>query len=422
MSESAADLPAATTLGGAARARFGARLMPATWLAVSEDRRCSEPIAVDTLELETESELCRLHELSMRLLEIEDLQQLLDRILDGAMALYRADFGMLQIACGETNSLHTASRRGFDPPHTREDFEALRSFAEDAGFAALHCDPIAGCDGLFRGTLTVFFRSAHRPSAQHSSLGAMYARTAGDLIGELRRKEVLRNSCQAAEKACEAKAQVLATASHDLRQPLQTLALLNGSLRRLTKDIRLMPALEEQERAIATASDLLNALLDICKLESGAVQPCIADFGIAELLGEIQEDFSATALTKGLKLHVEACAGRVHSDRALVSQILRNLVSNAIRYTPVGCVRLRCSPEGRSLRVDVIDTGIGIPADALPRIFDEFFQVGTSTLHEGHGLGLSIVQRTARLLGHEIRVRSTLDRGSCFTLVLPRGS
>jgi signal transduction histidine kinase len=209
--------------------------------------------------------------------------------------------------------------------------------------------------------------------------------------------------------------------SHDLRQPLQALTLLTSALRKLSKDAGLTEALKEQERAIGAASGLLNSLLDLHKLESGSRQPSFDDFGSAELLDEVRTEFAESAARKGLRLQFETCGESARSDRILVGQILRNLVSNAIRYTAAGCVRVRCSPEGDNLRLEVIDTGIGIPADAVPHIFDEFYQVSDAAGREGHGIGLSIAHRIARLLDLEIGVRSKLGNGSIFTLVLPRG-
>jgi two-component system, sensor histidine kinase len=225
---------------------------------------------------------------------------------------------------------------------------------------------------------------------------------------------------EAADRANQGKSRFLATASHDLRQPLQTLALLNGSLRRMVSGADASEALLQQEQAIAAMSRLLNALLDISKLESGAIRPEPTDFTVATLFEELRREFAALAISKGLELHVESCADCVHSDPSLVQQILRNLVSNAIKYTPAGWVQLRCLHEVALVRIEVLDTGIGIPADQLPYIYDEFYQVnGGNRSREGYGLGLSIVQRLVKLLALELNVSSEPGRGSTFSLVLP---
>ncbi|HEY7377471.1 MAG TPA: PAS domain S-box protein [Steroidobacteraceae bacterium] len=227
-----------------------------------------------------------------------------------------------------------------------------------------------------------------------------------------------------ADRANLAKSRFLATASHDLRQPLQALALLNGTLHRMTNDAGLTEALQQQDRAIGAMSRLLNALLDISKLESGAIKPEPTDFTVAALLEELRAEFAALAANKGLELQVELCADHVYCDRSLVEQILRNLVSNAIKYTRRGVVRLRCLHETAAVRVQVLDTGIGIASGELPYIYDEFYQVGVAanSVREGFGLGLSIVHRLVKLLDLNLEVQSEVGKGSVFTLDLPPGS
>jgi PAS domain S-box-containing protein len=230
---------------------------------------------------------------------------------------------------------------------------------------------------------------------------------------------------ESADRANQGKSRFLATASHDLRQPLQTLALLSGTLRRLAHDPDSVEALARQEQAISAMSRLLNALLDISKLESGAIKPEPTDFTVAALFEELRAEFAGLAANKGLELQVEPCADhRAHSDPSLVEQILRNLLSNAIKYTAAGRVAMRCRHETHLIRIEVLDTGIGIPADQLPFIYDEFYQVGvgTNSVREGYGLGLSIVKRLTRLLDLRLAVESEVGKGSVFSLDLPPGT
>ncbi len=224
-----------------------------------------------------------------------------------------------------------------------------------------------------------------------------------------------------AVRADHAKSRFLATASHDLRQPLQTLALLNGALRRTVTDAEATSALVQQEQAIAAMSRLLNALLDISKLESGAIEPAPADFSIDDIFDELGREFTALAADKGLTLEVTASREVGHSDPALVEQVLRNLVSNAVKYTRTGGITLRCSREPDALlRIEVRDTGIGIPAEQLSRIYDEFYQISTGDgPHDGYGLGLTIVRRILDLLGLRLEVSSRIAEGSSFALRLP---
>jgi len=225
-----------------------------------------------------------------------------------------------------------------------------------------------------------------------------------------------------ADRANQGKSRFLAMASHDLRQPLQTLALLNGTLRRLVNEPDAAQALEQQEMAIDSMSRLLNALLDISKLESGTIKPEPTDFTVTALFEALRGEFAGVAARKGLELVVDSDGASVHSDPSLVEQILRNLVSNAIKYTRAGRVILQCRAEEPALiRIAVIDTGVGIPSEQLPLICEEFYQVGVpaNSSRDGYGLGLSIVQRLVRLLKLGFDIHSEVGRGSSFSVVLP---
>jgi PAS domain S-box-containing protein len=236
-------------------------------------------------------------------------------------------------------------------------------------------------------------------------------------------REIADEARDSADRANQGKSRFLATASHDLRQPLQTLSLLNGALRRIVTDPDAAEALAHQEQAIGAMARLLDTLLDISKLESGAIKPEPTDFTVDSLFKELRRGFASLAATKGLTLKIEECQDSAYSDPSLVEQILRNLVSNAIKYTRDGSVRVRCQHEAKWLRIEVLDTGIGIPTDQIAYIYDEFYQVGVSTnsARNGYGLGLSIVQRLVKLLQLKLDVRSEVGKGSAFTLVLPAG-
>jgi PAS domain S-box-containing protein len=240
-------------------------------------------------------------------------------------------------------------------------------------------------------------------------------------VSERKRAEAaLRDARRDAEHANLAKSRFLATASHDLRQPLQTLGLLSGALRRTVRDEDSRDLLQQQEEAIDAMSRLLNALLDISKLESGAIKLEPTDFPLAPLFEELRRDFSSVAENKGLRLTFDAPEWRAHSDPALVSQLLRNLVSNAIKYTAHGSVEVRCLGTSGRCRVEVRDTGSGIATDQIPLIFDEFYQIGVSpnSSRDGYGLGLSIVRRIAKLLDIPVHVSSQPGRGSVFSIEL----
>jgi PAS domain S-box-containing protein len=252
------------------------------------------------------------------------------------------------------------------------------------------------------------------------------ARDAADHLREIadHARELADEARESAERANKAKSRFLATASHDLRQPLQTLALLNGILRRVVSEPSALEALAQQEQAIGAMTRLLGALLDISKLESGAIRPEPGDFRVRKLCEGLRREFASIAAAKGLELQVSSCEESVYSDAALVEQIAKNLLSNAIKYTAAGGrVLLRARRENDSVRLDVVDTGIGIAADQIAYIYDEFYQVGVpgNSSREGYGLGLSIVQRLVRLLNLRLEVTSEVGKGSVFSLLLPLG-
>ena len=257
-----------------------------------------------------------------------------------------------------------------------------------------------------------------------TSEGLQIASTIRDISERRRALAELREARVSAEKADRAKSTFLATASHDLRQPLQTLSLLNATLRRMVKDPDPADALSQQEAAIGVMSRLLNALLDISKLECGAVKPVPTNWQVVTLFDQLRSEFAQVAADKGLQLEVESAAAWVRSDLSLAGQVLRNLMSNAIRYTQRGSVRLRARAQDGAVRIEVSDTGIGMAPEELGHIYEEFYQIGVPThaTREGYGLGLSIVRRIVRLLGVGLEVRSEVGQGSTFVLTLPAGS
>jgi len=225
---------------------------------------------------------------------------------------------------------------------------------------------------------------------------------------------------QAAERANKANSAFLAAASHDLRQPVQALSLLNGALRRTVKDERALEMIENQEHSLTAMTNLLNSLLDISRLDAGAVKPEIEEFPMQRLIDRLSAEFARQAAHKGLKFFSESCDAMVRTDPNLLAEIVQNLVSNAIRYTDKGQVQLRCVERDGSCSVEVEDTGVGIENDQLEAIFKEFHQVkAPGSNKEGFGLGLAIVRRLADLLEFDIDVLSTPGNGSCFSLLLP---
>lgn len=228
---------------------------------------------------------------------------------------------------------------------------------------------------------------------------------------------------QESERANRAKSRFLATASHDLRQPLQTVRLLNAAMSKVARSPELVDLLQHQERAIENATRLLNALLDISRLESGAIEPQFADAPLPDVFEELRQEFESAAAARSLQLVMEAAPVTLSTDRILFYQLLQNLVGNAIKYTDKGSVRVRAVLEPDVLKVVVRDTGIGIPPDKLERIFDEYYQIDThGTKRVGVGLGLAIVKEVARLLGYRVTVTSRLGEMTEAQVCIPRES
>ncbi|HEY9182733.1 MAG TPA: PAS domain-containing sensor histidine kinase, partial [Gammaproteobacteria bacterium] len=214
---------------------------------------------------------------------------------------------------------------------------------------------------------------------------------------------------QSAERANQAKSAFLAAASHDLRQPLQTLSLLTSALGRVVpSDSKAATAVANQSEALRSMAELLNALLDISKLEAGVVKPDLTDCSVRQIFTRLRHEFAALAEAKGLELIVEDCHDVVRTDPVLLGQIIQNLVGNAIRYTRQGWVRLRCIASLHAVQIEVADTGIGIPAEELELVFDEYYQTSRKIgeARQGIGLGLSIARRVAALLGCSLDVTS----------------
>jgi CheY-like chemotaxis protein/nitrogen-specific signal transduction histidine kinase len=228
---------------------------------------------------------------------------------------------------------------------------------------------------------------------------------------------------RAAERADAAKSHFLAAASHDLRQPLHALTLFVGALDeriRYPEVRRIVDNIKSSTRAL---EDLFNALLDMSRLDAGVLRADVRDFELDPILERVRHDFGPSAREKGIALHCPPCSVALRSDPVLLEQILRNYVSNAVRHTERGAVRVHCLPAGGGVRITVADTGPGIPQGQHEAIFREFYQLGNPERDRGRGLGLglAIVARLAKLLEHPIHLESAPGEGARFSVDVPRG-
>ncbi|HLN25298.1 MAG TPA: hybrid sensor histidine kinase/response regulator, partial [Patescibacteria group bacterium] len=233
--------------------------------------------------------------------------------------------------------------------------------------------------------------------------------------------DALREARDTAEQANHSKTRFLAAASHDLRQPLQALGLFVATLaqRPLPDDIRSIVG--KIEGSLEALEHLLDTLLDISRLDAGVVEAHCVGFSVQELFKRLALEYVPLAESAGLSMRFVSTSASARSDPALLERILRNLLSNAVRYTNNGGIVVGVRRRGDFMRIEVWDTGRGIPLAEQREIFREFHQLGASQRErrQGLGLGLAIVDRLAALLGHRIELLSTPDRGSVFSVVVP---
>ncbi|MEP9371354.1 hybrid sensor histidine kinase/response regulator [Mesorhizobium sp. KR1-2] len=248
-----------------------------------------------------------------------------------------------------------------------------------------------------------------------------------ELRATLRRLEVsnidLAVAKESAERANVSKTRFLAAASHDILQPLNAAHLSVSALAEIQTTEEGRKLVRQVERSLNTMEDLLHTLLDISKLDAGVVETSINDVPLEPLFSSLKSDFQPLATQKGLKLKFLSTNAVVRSDRTLLRRIVQNIVSNAIRYTRNGGVLVGARRRGEMIRIEVADTGCGIPEDQREAIFEEFHRCAGSADADisggGLGLGLSIVRRMTTALNHPITLSSVVGRGTVFHLDIP---
>ncbi|MEZ2333037.1 hybrid sensor histidine kinase/response regulator [Mesorhizobium sp. RCC_202] len=251
-----------------------------------------------------------------------------------------------------------------------------------------------------------------------------------ELHSTLRRLEQSNIELVAAKETAElanlSKTRFLAAASHDVLQPLNAAHLSVSALAEVQTSEEGKKLVRQVERSLETMEDLLRTLLDISKLDAGVVQPEIGDVSLETLFSSLRSDFLPEAEKKGLSLKFRPVNVVVRSDRTLLRRILQNILSNALRYTRSGGVLVGTRHRGDTIRIDVADTGCGIPEDQREAVFEEFHR-GSSALADaglaggGLGLGLAIVRRMAAALGHPVTFSSKVGRGTIFHIDVPIG-
>lgn len=249
---------------------------------------------------------------------------------------------------------------------------------------------------------------------------------ADELLAQLRaEKQAAEEARHQAEVANRAKTQFFTAASHDLRQPLHAMGLFAEALRSKSHDDEVAQLVNSINGSVDALEGLFSELLDITRIDSGGVEVNPRSFEVGDIFRKLRLHFEPTAFEKGLALRLRGGHHVANADPLLVERILRNLVSNAIRYTNDGTVLVGCRRRGDKVLVQVWDTGVGIPEHELSRIFEEFYQVpdngAPQQQRKGLGLGLAIVKRLADLIGAPLTLRSQHGRGTVFSLELPAG-
>ena len=230
--------------------------------------------------------------------------------------------------------------------------------------------------------------------------------------------EGLQNAKIDAERANKAKSLFLASASHDLRQPLNAMQMYIAALQSKVKDKEILRIIEDINSVSISTARLLNALLDVSELEVGAIKPRFESFSVNNMLISIFQSFLPLAKDKGLNFRVVPSSLYVRSDPALLERILGNFMSNAIRYTNKGSVLIGCRKRGDKVVIEVWDTGCGISDDQMSLIYEDFYQIENKERDRGKGLGLglALAKRLADSLEHTIDSKSSLGSGSCFSV------
>lgn len=300
----------------------------------------------------------------------------------------------------------------------------LNSLASDTHLSADARAVLAGSAVIEREIETpdgLWFDRRILPYRTHGDAVEGVVITFTDITEDKRTASALEAAKRQAELASIAKSRFLAAASHDLRQPLQSLVLLQGLLAKAVTGESAKSLVARLDQTLGSMSGMLNTLLDIKQIEAGVVRPNFSDFSLEELLGRMETEFAYQARSQKIVLRRVRTSVLVHSDAGLLEQMIRNLISNALKYTRGGEVLFGCRRRGAMIGIEVWDTGLGIAEHELEAIFEEYHQVGNVARERslGLGLGLPIVRRLADLLALKVRVRSTLGKGSVFAIEVP---
>jgi signal transduction histidine kinase/CheY-like chemotaxis protein len=269
--------------------------------------------------------------------------------------------------------------------------------------------------------IAAFGALGYTTNRSFKQLVGLRIRTQAMALDLQKQKDIAEREREIAEEANRAKSSFLAAASHDLRQPVHALGMFVGALRGVPMAPEGRRIIQQIEASTAAMDGLFSALLDISKLDAGVVAVERRAFRIGPVLERLCQDHREEAKAKGVSLVWKLCSAIVWTDPVLIERVLRNLVSNAARYTDDGRIVIGCRRRGAAIAVQVIDTGRGIPLDEQKRVFQEYYQLGNPQRDstKGLGLGLAIVSRLTSLLDCRLTLHSEPGRGSCFEVTIP---
>jgi signal transduction histidine kinase/CheY-like chemotaxis protein len=301
-----------------------------------------------------------------------------------------------------------------DPEFKRLDWQKIGKQRTVLGVPLLREGTLLGVIILARTSIIPF-------TDKQIELVTTFADQAVIAIENARLFEEIQDKSRQLEIANKYKSHFIASASHDLRQPLHALNLFVAQLQGDSDPAERARLVARIDAAVHSMNDLFGALLDMTKLDAGILEPHVTEFPVARLLQRIETTFAQAAREKSLRLRVVSSRAQVQSDIVLLERILMNLVSNAVRYTSSGGVVIGCRRRAGALRIDVCDSGAGIPENQQQEIFREYYQLSGDGMDRrgGLGLGLAIVDRLGGLLGHAVELNSRPGRGSRFSVTVP---
>lgn len=348
--------------------------------------------------------------------------------------------------CSFAAAAYSGERVVVEDISTHPYWQNYRELSLRANLGACWSQPIFSPKRQILGAFALYYQAARAPQAAEIEFVEAAAQLAGIAIERIqtnkqaqqasqelekkiaKRTEQLRIANQqvqqlsrAAADATYAKSKLLTAASHDLRQPLQSLHAYAATMHNLSEQEECRQIALKIQQGVSAMVAEVDELLSVGKAEAGQVKISKTNIPVQALFQRLLAKYQPAAEQKSLQLRMVSCDGTLQSDIALLNSILGNLLGNAIRYTDKGSVLLGCQREGRQLRLDVIDTGVGIARQDLPLIFDDFYQVNSALQDSRHGfgLGLPIVKQFAALLEHQLAVTSALGKGSRFSISVP---